>query len=88
MPPKTWIDNQRKNLPGNVRLRRLQYRALWIDSESTPDEILAYTERNYYSLFVDEGYVVLRLDGGVDGQKRFNTLLPEQKQQMETEMLR
>ena len=66
VPPKTWVDNQRKNLPGNVRLGRLQYRALWIDSESTPDEILAYTERNYHSLFVGEGYVVLRLDGRVE----------------------
>lgn len=89
VPSKAWIDNQRESLPGNVRLGKLQYRALWIESESTPDEILAYTERSYHSLFVGEGYVVLRLDGQVEwmDKQRFNTLLPEQKRRIETEML-
>lgn len=89
VPPKAWIDNQRESLPGNVRLGKLQYRALWIDSESTPDEILAYTERNYHSLLVGEGYVVLRLDGRVEwmDKQRFETLLPEQQRRMEIEML-
>ena len=89
VPPKSWVDRQRENLPGNVRLGRLQYRALWIDFESTPDEILAYTERNYNSLFLGDGFIVLRLDGRVKwmGKQEFDILLPEQQRQMETETL-
>lgn len=89
VPPKTWVDRQRENLPGNVRLGNLQYRALWIDFESTPDEILAYTERNYNSLFLGDGFIVLRLDGRVEwmDKQEFETLLPEQQRQMETETL-
>ena len=89
VPPKTWVDRQRENLPGNVRLGNLQYRALWIDFESTPDEILAYTERNYNSLFLGDGFIVLRLDGRVEwmDKQEFETLLPEQQRQMEIETL-
>ena len=95
VPPKSWVDRQRENLPGNVRLGNLQYRAQWIDFESTPDEILAYTERNYRFRLVGKGYVVLRLgavlkdDGRVEwmGKQEFDTLLPEQQRQMETETL-
>jgi len=92
VPSKSWVDRQRENLPGNVRLGNLQYRARWIDFDSTPDEILAYTEINYHSLLVGKGYVVLRLgavlkdDGRAEwmGKQEFDTLLPEQQRQMET----
>ncbi len=89
VPPKSWVDRQRENLPGNVRLGNLQYRAQWIDFESTQDEILAYAERNYNSLFLGDGFIVLRLDGRVEwmGKQEFDTLLPEQQRQMETETL-
>jgi len=89
VPPKSWVDRQRENLPGNVRLGNLQYRAQWIDFESTPDEILAYAERNYNSLFLGDGFIVLRLDGRVEwmDKQEFDTLLPEQQRQMETETL-
>ncbi len=89
VPPKSWVDRQRENLPGNVRLGNLQYRARWIDFDSTPDEILAYTERNYNSLFLGDGFIVLRLDGRVEwmDKQEFETLLPEQQRQMETETL-
>jgi len=95
VPPKSWVDRQRENLPGNVRLGNLQYRARWIDFESTPDEILAYTERNYHSLLVGKGYVVLRLgavqrdDGRAEwmGEQKFETLLARQQSQMEIETL-
>ena len=92
VPSGAWVDRQRENLPGNVRLGNLQYRARWIDFDSTPDEILAYTEINYHSLLVGKGYVVLRLgavlkdDGRAEwmGKQEFDTLLPEQQRQMET----
>ncbi|MHC4890210.1 MAG: hypothetical protein ACYTEO_12195, partial [Planctomycetota bacterium] len=86
---------QRENLPGNVRLGNLQYRARWITFESTPDEILAYTEKNYNSLLVGKGYIVLRLGavlsdkGRVEwmGKQEFETLLAQQQSPEEVEML-
>ena len=89
VPPKSWVDRERENLPGNVRLGNLQYRALWIDFESTPDEILAYTERNYNSLFLGDGFIVLRLDGRVEwmGKQKFQILLARQQSPEEIKML-
>ncbi|MHA2497430.1 MAG: hypothetical protein ACXAEI_18310 [Candidatus Hodarchaeales archaeon] len=89
VPPKSWVDEQTERLPGYVRLGDLQYRGLWIDFESTPDEILAYAERNYKSLLVEKGYVVLRLDGRVEwlGKQEFETLLARQQSQSEIQML-
>ncbi|MHC4463092.1 MAG: hypothetical protein ACYS6W_08160 [Planctomycetota bacterium] len=95
VPSGTWVDSQRENLPGNVRLGNLQYRARWITFESTPDEILAYTEKNYNSLLVGKGYIVLRLGavlsdkGRVEwmGKQEFETLLAQQQSPEEVEML-
>lgn len=33
--------------------------------QSTLDDVLAYTEKKYRSPLLGDGYVVLRLDGGV-----------------------
>lgn len=94
VPPKSWVDRQRENLPGNIRLGNLQYRARWITFESTPDEFLAYTEANY-NLLVGKGYIVLRLgavlrdDGQPEwiGRKEFKTLLAQQQSPEEIQML-
>ena len=89
VPPETYVTSIKENLKGDVRLGELQYRALWIDSDSTPDEILAYTEKNYPSLLVSGGYVVLRLDGRVEwmDKKEFKTLLAQQQSPEEIQML-
>ncbi len=89
VPPETYVTEVKENLKGGVRLGELQYRALWIDSDSTPDEILAYTEENYPSLLVSGGYVVLRLDGRVEwmDKKEFKTLLAQQQSPEEIQML-
>jgi len=96
VPPESWVDSQIENLPGHVRLGNLHYRGLWIDFESTPDEILAYTERNYRSLLVGQGYIVLRLgavlrdEGRVEwmGKREFEKLLAQHQSPMEIQMLR
>jgi len=90
IPPESWVNLQRENLPGNVRLGGLQYRGLWIDFESSPDTILAYSRKNYKSPLVGKGYVVLRLNGRVQwlGKEEFETLLAQQQSQDELEMLR
>jgi hypothetical protein len=89
VPPRSWVDEQRENLPGYVRLGNFRYRGLWIDFESTPDEILAYAEGNYRSLLVGKGCVVLRMDGRVEwlDRQEFETLLARQQSQAEIEML-
>ena len=90
VPPQSYIDNIKEDLPGHARLGQLHYRARWIDFESTPDEILAYAEKNYRSLVLGRGYVVLRLDGHIEwvGKKEFETLLTKQQTQAEIEILR
>lgn len=89
IPPESYIDGIRESLEGYVRLGRLRYRGLWIDFESTGDEILAYTRRDYPSSLVSSGYVVLRLDGRVEwiGKDEFEPLLAQQQSQHEVEML-
>ncbi|MHC4558505.1 MAG: hypothetical protein ACYTFW_24190 [Planctomycetota bacterium] len=89
VPSKSYVDSIKGSLKGRARFGDLQYRAIWIDSESTPDEVLAYTERNFRSFLVGKGYVVLRLDGRVEwmDKQQFDALLPKKQRQMETEML-
>ena len=80
LPSASHVAGIKKEVEGGVWLGELQYRALWIDFESTPDEILAYTEKDYHSSLVSDGYVVLRLDGRVEwmGKKEFKELLAQQ----------
>ena len=89
VPPESYVDRLRTDLEGHVRLGDLRYRGLWIDFESGPDEILAYTEKNYRSFVVGKGYIVLRLDGRVEwmGKAEFETLLAQQQSPMEIQML-
>ena len=93
LPPESYIANIREDLKGHVRLGEVRYRALWLDSDSTKDEILAYSEINYRPLLVGRGYVVVRVDGRVEwmGKKEFETLLaqqqsPEEQQQSPEEI--
>ena len=90
VPSKSYVDGIKGNLKGQARFGDLQYRALWIEPGSTPDEVLAYTERNFRSFLVGKGYVVLRLDGRVEwmNKQQFEALLPEQQRRMEAEMQR
>ncbi len=87
-PPESYVDRIRENLEGHVRLGSLQYRARWIDFESTPDEILAYTEKNYHSLLFGKGFIVLRLNGTIEWMEKqqFETLLAQQQSQIEKEL--
>ncbi|MBA7688577.1 hypothetical protein ES703_97061 [subsurface metagenome] len=89
VPPESYVDGIKEDLEGHVRLGNLRYRARWLDFESTPAEILAYTEKNYRSLLVGKGYVVLRLDGRVEwmGKREFETLLAQHQSPMEIRML-
>jgi len=89
LPPESYVAGIKEDLEGGVRLGNLRYRALWIDFEATPDDILAYTKKDYHSSLLSDGYVVLRLDGRVQwmGKKELEGLLAQQQSEFEIEML-
>ena len=86
LPPERYLDRIKEEF---VRLGRLHYRAQWIDFDSDPNTILAYTPKNYRSLAADPGYVVLYLDGRVEwiDKKDFEELLKKQQTEREIEIL-
>ncbi len=90
VPPQSFVDNIKTNLKGHVRLGNLQYRALWIDFDSTPDDVLAYVEKKYHSFVLSSGFIVLRLDGRVEWMQKqqLDILLARQQSRMEIETLR
>ncbi|MFZ0035664.1 MAG: hypothetical protein WAK60_11845 [Sedimentisphaerales bacterium] len=90
VPPQSYIDKIKEELEGYVRLGEVVYRAQWIDFESPPDAILAYTEKPRSSWLFSKGYVVLRLNGRVEwmDKQKFETLLAQQQSPEEIQMLR
>jgi len=90
VPPESYVDRIKEELEGSARLGKVNYRAQWLDFESTPDEILAYTERYHHSWLFGKEYIVLRLDGRVEwmDRQKLETLLAQQQSSMEIEMLR
>jgi hypothetical protein len=90
VPPESYVTGIKKELKGWVRLGKLNYRAQWIDFDATSDEILAYTEKKYPSSLLEDGYIVLRLDGRVEwmDKQNFEKLLAQQQSKMEIDMLR
>ena len=89
VPPESYVDAIKQDLEGSVRLGILHYRGRWIDFECPPDTILAYSQREYPSSLLEDGYVVLRLNGNVEwmGEEDFEKLLAQQQSQIEIEMM-
>lgn len=90
VPAESFVDEIRPRLTGRARLGDLHYRARWIDFDATADEILAYTERNYRTFFLHDGFIVLRLDGRVEWMDKikFKAILAEQQSQAEIDLTR
>lgn len=88
LPSESYVNNNKERLPGYARLGKIHYRALWIESDAKPDEILAYIEKKYRSLILKRGFIVLRLDGSIEwmAPEKFETLLAQQQTPMETEI--
>ena len=89
VPPESYVNSIKINLPGNVRLGDLfRYRALWLNFDSTPDTILAYDKKRYRSLILKDGVIVLRLNGRVEwlDTKDFEMLLAKQQSSLEKQM--
>lgn len=85
LPPESYLATIREDVQGRLRLGKIKYRALWITLESEPNEILAYTEKSYNSLLIDDGYIYLLLNGEVGWmeKKKFEELLESQQSLME-----
>jgi type II secretory pathway pseudopilin PulG len=88
IPPQSYIDSIRENLAGGARLGIPQYRGRWVDFDSPPDMILAYSEKNYGSSFLESGFVVLRFNGQVEWieRQKFLSLLAKQQSPAEIQM--
>lgn len=90
VPPKPYVDKRLRDLKGGARLGNLRYRGLWVGFEADPNEVLAYTEKNYPSSLLSNGYIVLHLDGSVKwmDKEEFEKLLARQQSETEIEMTR
>lgn len=90
LPPESFINSIKGDLEGSVRLGNVRYRALYIGLDAPAETILAYSERKYSSFFVDDGYVVLHLDGTVKWipAEQFPGLYRKQRTPDEPEMER
>jgi len=89
VPPESYVDRIKEELEGSARLGNLNYRARWIEPDSSPDEILAYTQRDYTTFIGGSGAIVLRLDGRVEwmDKETFEPLLARQQKPLEIETL-
>ena len=65
LPPEETVQALKQQVSGRARLGRLTYRAPWITPQSRPDSLLAFTQQDYNSLIVSNGFIILRLDGTV-----------------------
>ncbi len=81
LPPASFLDDVKDQLDGTVRIGNVQYRALAIGPDATSDTVLAYSEKPNPSSFLDDGFVVLYLDGSVEWlpAARFQALLAAQQ---------
>lgn len=66
LPPESFVTSVKGQLEGSVRMGNVKYRALYIGLDASADTILAYSYKGYTSSFLNDGYVVLRLDGTVE----------------------
>ncbi len=87
VPAESLVRGEMDRIRGAVRLG-LQYRGLWIDFETEPNDILAYAKKRYPASLLDDGYIVLQLDGTVAWMEteEFEALLAEQQGEVEIEM--
>jgi hypothetical protein len=90
VPPEYLVTDAVRDLKGGVRLGELQYRGLWIDFDAEPNDILAYTQKNYPSSLLNDGYIILQIDGAVKwmGLDEFRGALAHRQSEVEIEMTR
>lgn len=85
LPPESYVDTLKEEVQGGARIGNFQYRGLFIGPRAEPNEILLYSEKKYRSSFLDDGYVVLFVDGTVKWMavEQFEEMLDEQQTEFE-----
>jgi hypothetical protein len=85
LPPESYIRSIMDTLEGHARLTNMSYRAQWINFDAEPNEVLAYSEKNYPSSLLSSGYIVLRLNGSVEWmtEEQFEKILPAKQRERE-----
>ena len=85
LPLEAYVKNLKTTVKGGVRMGILKYRGMFIEPHSDPNEILLYSKKEYSSSLLDDGYVVLFLNGTVKwmGIDKFNDLLSRQQTEYE-----
>lgn len=68
LPPIDFVNNLIHNL-GLVRIGNVEYRARWMEPDSPEDSILLFSKKDYRTLLVKPGYVVLTLKDIHESQK-------------------
>jgi len=88
LPPESFVDSIKGDLEGAVRMGNIRYRALWIGPDAPDETILAYSQKKHPSSFLQDGYVVLWLNGRVEWRPsaEFKALLAEQQTPAEAAM--
>jgi hypothetical protein len=66
LPPQSFVDGIKDDVEGSVRIGNVNYRAMWIGLDAPADTILAYSHKTFPSSFLNDGYVVLPLNGNVE----------------------
>jgi hypothetical protein len=81
LPPQSYVDSIKGSVEGAVRIGNVRYRALYIGLDAPDGTILAYSHKRHPSSFLQDGYVVLRLDGAVEWipTKQFANLFATQR---------
>ena len=89
VPAESYIDGIKETLQGRARFGNLHYRARWIGIDSPADEVLVYVEENFHSLFLEDGFIVLRLNGQVEwmDKQNFKTLMAARQSLLEIQTL-
>ena len=87
-PSESVFLTKAREVQGGVRLVGLKYRGLWLGPDADPNDTLAYAEKTYPSSMLDDGYVVLQLDGTVHWvpKTEFEKRLARQRSDVEIEM--
>lgn len=89
LPSESSIEGLKEQVEGAARIGIIRYRAQWIGTDSPPNTIVAYAEKEYNWL-IGSGVVVLLLDGQVQylAPKVFHELLAKQQTLAEAEQMK
>lgn len=66
LPPESYVNSIKSRVEGAVRMGAVRYRALWIGLNAPAETLLAYSCKRYRTSLLEDGYVVLHLDGTVE----------------------